>query len=235
MAEPKTTILVVDDEPATLKYVGTNLRARGYGVLTASDGEQALGLAARNSLDLVLLDLMMPGMDGFQVCQKLRETTEVPIVILSARGQERDKVRALDIGADDYLTKPFGVDELLARVRAVLRRSRAGPQAPSQAVQVADFGIDFEGRRVTMRGKPVHLTPTEFNLLSYLVRNAGKVLTHRAILQTVWGPEYGQENDYLWAYVRRLRRKIEPDAENPQYLVTEAGVGYSFRGPRGAA
>lgn len=231
MAEQKPKILVVDDEPATLKYVGTNLRARGYDVLTAPDGLQAIEVAHHTTLDLVLLDLMMPGMDGFQVCQKLREWSEVPIVILSARGQERDKVRALDIGADDYLTKPFGVEELLARVRAVLRRSQAASQGSNQTLEMGRIVVDFDGRRVIANGDPVHLTPTEFNLLAHLVRNAGKVLTHRAILQTVWGPEYGQENDYLWAYVRRLRRKIEPDPENPVYLVTEAGVGYSFRSP----
>lgn len=231
MAEQKPKILVVDDEPATLKYVGTNLRARGYDVLTAPDGLQAIEVAQHTTLDLVLLDLMMPGMDGFQVCQKLREWSEVPIVILSARGQERDKVRALDIGADDYLTKPFGVEELLARVRAVLRRSQAASQGSNQTLEMGRIVVDFDGRRVIANGEPVHLTPTEFNLLAHLARNAGKVLTHRAILQTVWGPEYGQENDYLWAYVRRLRRKIEPDPENPVYLVTEAGVGYSFRSP----
>ncbi len=231
MVEQKLKILVVDDEPATLKYVGTNLRARGYDVFTASDGLQGIEVAQHTTLDLVLLDLMMPGMDGFQVCQKLREWSEVPIVILSARGQERDKVRALDIGADDYLTKPFGVEELLARVRAVLRRSQAASQGSNQTMEMGRIVVDFDGRRVTANGEPVHLTPTEFNLLAHLVRNAGKVLSHRAILQTVWGPEYGQENDYLWAYVRRLRRKIEPDPENPVYLITEAGVGYSFRGP----
>lgn len=231
MVEKKPKVLVVDDEPATLKYVGTNLRARGYEVLTAPDGLQAIEVAHHTTLDLVLLDLMMPGMDGFQVCQKLREWSEVPIVILSARGQERDKVRALDIGADDYLTKPFGVEELLARVRAVLRRSQAASQGLNQTMEMGRIVVDFDGRRVTANGKQVKLTPTEFNLLAHLVRNAGKVLSHRAILQAVWGPEYGQENDYLWAYVRRLRRKIEPDPEKPVYLITEAGVGYSFRSP----
>jgi two-component system KDP operon response regulator KdpE len=225
----KPQILAVDDEPATLKYVSANLRARGYDIVTASNGREALEAALKTQFDLVLLDLMMPGMDGFEVCQKLRQTSEVPIVILSARGQERDKVKALDMGADDYLTKPFGVEELLARVRAVLRRGTPVAQAATQRANVGDLEVDFEGRRVRVKDAEVRLTPTEFNLLAFLVKNAGKVMSHRTILQSVWGPEYGQENDYLWAYVCRLRRKIESDPDNPKHLVTEAGVGYSFR------
>ncbi|MBI2935940.1 MAG: response regulator transcription factor [Chloroflexi bacterium] len=212
-----------------MKYVGTNLRARGFEVLTAADGTEGLKMAEENLVDLVLLDLMMPGPDGFEVCQKIRQTSDVPIIILSARGQERDKVRALNLGADDYLTKPFGVEELLARVRAALRRSQRGGAGPLPAVQGKELTIDFASRRVALRGEQVKLTPTEYSILALLARNTGKVLTHRTILQTVWGPEYGEEHDYLWVYMRRLRNKIEPDVDNPRYLVTEPGVGYRFQ------
>ena len=214
-----------------LKYVGANLRARGYQVLTAADGTEALKVAAEQVLDLVLLDIMMPGPDGFEVCQALRRDSDVPIIMLSALGLERDKVKALDTGADDYLTKPFGIEELLARVRAALRRSSRSDAGPLPPVQTEDLDIDFSRRRVMVRQQEVSLTPTEYNLLAHLARNAGKVLTHRAILQSVWGAEYGDENDYLWAYVRRLRRKIEPDPQRPRYLVTEPGVGYRFEVP----
>ncbi|MBI4498465.1 MAG: response regulator transcription factor [Chloroflexi bacterium] len=227
----KPRILVVDDEPETVKYVGTNLRARGYQVLTAADGTEALKVASEEVLDLIILDIMMPGPDGFEVCQAIRQESEVPIIILSARGQERDKVRALDIGADDYLTKPFGIEELLARVRAALRRSARSEVGPLPPIHTDDLTLDFSRRRVLVRGQEVSLTPTEYNLLAHLARNMGKVLTHRAILQSVWGPEYGDENDYLWAYVRRLRRKLEPDPQHPRYLLTEPGVGYRFEAP----
>jgi two-component system KDP operon response regulator KdpE len=221
----KTRILIVDDEPETLKYVGANLKARGYDIDTASDGTEALKRADEDVFDLVLLDITMPGPDGFAVCQALRQRSTMPIIMLSARGQEKDKVRALDLGADDYITKPFGVEELLARMRTVLRRSQqeTGSHGP---LVVGDLAIDFGARRVTRAGEEVKLTPTEYELLVQLARSAGKVLSHTVLLQRVWGPEYGEESDYLWAYVRRLRRKIEADPDHPRYLLTEPGVGY---------
>lgn len=227
----KTRVLVVDDEPETVKYVGANLQARGYEVRAAGDGSEALRLVEQTVPDLILLDLSMPGPDGFEVCRAVRAWADVPIIILTARGQEKDKVRALDLGADDYLTKPFGVEEMLARVRAVLRRSSAREAAPRPPFVLDDLQVDFARRRVTVRGQEVKLTPTEYGLLQQLVVNAGKVLTHAALLRAVWGPEYHHESDYLWAYVRRLRRKIEPDPASPRYLLTEPGVGYRFRAP----
>lgn len=231
MSLRKLRALVVDDEPEIQKYVASTLRSQGYQVLTASDGSEALKVASEEILHLVVLDVMMPGPNGIEVCQALRRDSDVPIIMLSSRGQERDKVRALDAGADDYLTKPFGVEELLARIRAVLRRRSGSDLGPLSPIHTDDFDIDFSRRRITTNGQEVALTPTEFNLLAHLARNAGKVLTHRAILQSVWGPEYGDENDYLWAYVRRLRRKVEPDPQHPRYIVTESGVGYRFEIP----
>jgi two-component system KDP operon response regulator KdpE len=227
MNKPK--VLIVDDEPEVLKYVGANLRARGYDTFTASDGSEALQRASEDVFDLVLLDITMPGPDGFAVCQAIRQRSAVPIIMLSARGQEKDKVKALDLGADDYLTKPFGIEELLARVRAALRRGQGQP-TPSETFRSGELRIQFAERRVTRGGAEIKLTPTEYALLVQLARSAGKVLTHTVLLQRVWGPEYRDESDYLWAYVRRLRRKLEPDPEHPRYLLTEPGVGYRFRG-----
>jgi two-component system KDP operon response regulator KdpE len=227
----KPRVLVVDDEPETIKYVSTNLRVRGYDVLTAQDGLTALREFDQSIVDLVILDIMMPGPDGFEVCRAIRRRSDVPIVMLSARGQERDIVRALDLGADDYLTKPFGVEEMLARVRAALRRTNQTGTAPRPPLVVQDLEIDFGARKVTAMGQEVQLTPTEYDLLAHLAINAGRVLTHRSLLQAVWGPEYGDETEYLWAYIRRLRRKIEPDPSNPRYILTQPGVGYSFSIP----
>ncbi len=224
----KQRVLVVDDEPETLKYVGANLKARGYDVVVAHDGTEALKIVNEDVLDLILLDITMPGPDGFEVCQAIRRESNVPIIMLSARGQERDKVHALDLGADDYITKPFGVEELMARVRATMRRSQSEP-GPLPPLVVDDLVIDYGERRVTLAGKEVKLTPTEYELLIQLARNAGKVLTHTVLLQRVWGPEYGEESDYLWAYVRRLRRKLEQNSERPKFILTEPGVGYRFR------
>jgi two-component system KDP operon response regulator KdpE len=226
MKQPR--ILVVDDEPETLKYVSVNLRARGYDVRTAEDGRSALVEFESSIVDLVILDIMMPGIDGFQVCQTVRRSSEVPIIMLSARGQEKDIVRALDLGADDYLTKPFGVEELLARVRAAMRRSPKTGMTSHPPLVMEGLEIDFDARRVLVKGLEVKLTPTEYDLLAHLGINAGRVLTHRSLLQAVWGPEYGDETEYLWAYIRRLRRKIEPDPGNPRYIHTLPGVGYSF-------
>jgi two-component system KDP operon response regulator KdpE len=221
----KTRVLVVDDEPETLKYVGANLKARGYDVVTAADGTEALKRSSEDVFDLVLLDITMPGPDGFAVCQEIRRTSAVPIIMLSARGQEKDKVKALDLGADDYITKPFGIDELLARVRSALRRSHQDPTVTG-ALVIGDLTLSFAERRITRGGAEIKLTPTEYELLVQLARSAGKVLSHSVLLQRVWGPEYGQESDYLWAYIRRLRRKIEVDPDHPRYLLTEPGVGY---------
>ncbi len=224
-------VLVVDDEPQTVKYVTANLRARGFEVYAAYDGREALKMFRERPVDLVILDIMMPGPDGFEVCRALRELSDVPIIMLSARGNERDIVRALNLGADDYLTKPFGVEEMLARIRAVLRRAQRTAPAQRPPLRIGDLEIDFGHRRVTLRGKPVHLTPTEYDLLATLALNAGRVLSHRMLLQTVWGPEYGGETEYLWAYIRRLRQKIEPDPQNPRYILTHPGVGYSLASP----
>jgi two-component system KDP operon response regulator KdpE len=224
-------VLVVDDEPVTLKYLGANLRVRGYEVLTAPDGETALELLDQTPVDLVILDIMMPGLDGFQVCQTIRQTSDVPILMLSARGREHDIVHALDLGADDYLTKPFGVAEMLARVRAALRRSAPTWEQPRAPLVIGDVRIDFDAHQVTMADQEIQLTPTEYDLLAHLALNAGRVLPHRALLRAVWGPEYGDETEYLWAYIRRLRRKIEPDPSNPRYILTQPGVGYLFAPP----
>ncbi len=222
----RQSILVVDDEAPMRKYVSVNLKARGYEVLTAADGTEALKLAAEHTFDLLILDINMPGPDGFEVLSGVRRDNEVPVIMLSARGRETDKVRALDLGADDYLTKPFGVEELLARVRATLRRTGSAAKGPLSPYRYRDLEIDFSSRRVRLQGAEVSLTPREYELLAYLARNSGKTLTHRQILQAVWGGEYGEESDYLWTYARRIRRKIEPDHDTPCYLLTEAGVGY---------
>jgi two-component system, OmpR family, KDP operon response regulator KdpE len=223
----KTRVLLVDDEPETVKYVGANLRARGYEMLVAGDARAALGLFREARADLIILDITLPGLDGFQVCQAIRHESDVPIVMLSAHGQERDIVRALDLGADDYLTKPFGVEELMARVRLALRHgmSSNAPHRPPLTIQA--MTIDFNARRVTVGENLVELTRIEFDLLAHLALNAGRVLTHRALLQAVWGPEYGDETEYLWTYIKRLRHKIEPDPHNPRYILTQPGVGYS--------
>ena len=223
----KTRVLLVDDEPETVKYVGANLRARGYEMLVAGDARTALGLFREAGADLIILDITLPGLDGFQVCQAIRRESDVPIVMLSARGQERDIVRALDLGADDYLTKPFGVEELMARVRMALRHGVSTTSSPHPPLSVQDMTIDFDARRVTVGENLVELTRIEFDLLAHLVINAGRILTHRALLQAVWGPEYGDETEYLWTYIKRLRQKIEPDPHNPRYILTQAGVGYS--------
>ena len=219
-------ILVVDDEPPMRKFVLHNLRAGGYNVMTAADGSEALKLASEHSLDLLLLDIGLPGPDGLAVLQALRRDMQVPVLMISARGREADRVKALDLGADDYLTKPFGVAELLARVRALLRRSAAGTKGPLPTYRYRGLEVDFGARRARLDSKDVRLTRREFEVLVYLARNAGKVLLHRQVLQAVWGNEYGEEADYVWTFVQRIRRKIEPDRHHPIYVLTEAGVGY---------
>jgi two-component system KDP operon response regulator KdpE len=219
-------ILVVDDEAPMRKFVSHNLKAGGYAVLTASDGTEALKLASEHSLDLVLLDIGLPGPDGLAVLEAVRRENQVPVLMISARGREVDRVRALDLGADDYLTKPFGVAELLARVRALLRRVAPGPKGPLPPYRFQDLVVDFGARRARLGGRDVPLTRREFEVLAYIARNAGKVLLHRQVLQAVWGSEYGDEADYVWTFVQRIRRKLEPDRHHPIYVLTEPGVGY---------
>ena len=219
-------ILVVDDDRQLLRALRINLSARGYEAVLAPDGATALAAASRQPPDLVVLDLGLPDMDGVQVVEGLRGWSTVPVIVLSARDQEQSKVRALDAGADDYVTKPFGMDELLARVRAALRRGTPAPQEP--VVSTPTFTIDLAARRVTRDGADVRLTPTEWHLLEVLVRNAGKLVPHRQLLQEVWGPKYESETNYLRVYLAQLRAKLEPDPARPRYLLTEPGMGYRF-------
>jgi two-component system KDP operon response regulator KdpE len=223
-----TRVLVVDDEPQILRALQTNLRGAGYQVETAATGEQALSAAAIGKPEAVILDLVLPDMSGTDVCRELRRWSAVPILVLSAVGEEHEKVAALDAGADDYVTKPFGMDELVARLRAALRRS-APPGEP--LIRIGELEVDLEKRTVAVEGKAIQLTPHEFELLALLARNEGKLLTHRAILREVWGPAYGTESHYLHVYVSQLRRKIEPDPARPRYLLTEPGAGYRLVGP----
>jgi DNA-binding response OmpR family regulator len=220
-------ILVVDDDPLIVRLVRTHLDKAGYRVLTAADGEQALDIAATELPDLVVLDLMLPRIDGYEVCRRIREFSLMPVVMLTARGEQVDKLRGFEMGADDYLSKPFAPQELLARVQAVLRRSKQGASAATPSiVRCGDIAIDLLRRRVTVRDEVVKLTATEFRLLQQLALNAGKVLSHTELLTKVWGPEYRDDRDYLWAYVRHLRRKLEPDPEHPKHILSQPGFGY---------
>ena len=228
------TILIVDDNNHIVDFIQRNLDARGFKTITARDGVEALQKFFHNDVDLVILDLLMPRMDGLEVIRQIRAESITPIIVLSAMGEENSKIQALDLGADDYLTKPFGVGELLARVRAVLRRARYSQTASSSSEEktVLSCGpvtLHRDRHEVFVDGEEVELTPTEFNLLEYLMKNEGKVLTHREILKHVWGPEYGQESEYLRVYIGRLRQKIEKDPNKPKLLHTERGIGYSFR------
>ncbi|HEY7452119.1 MAG TPA: response regulator transcription factor [Candidatus Limnocylindria bacterium] len=219
-------ILVVDDEDAVRRILVHNLEGHGFRVAAAESGEEALELEPRFHPDLVILDLGLPEMDGFAVIEVLRERSTTPIVVLSVRGAEGDKVRALDLGADDYLTKPFGVEELLARVRVALRHAARRAAGAEAIFRTGDLEVDIEKRQVTLAGTEIHLTPTEYALLTALVADAGAVLTDRALLRRVWGPEYGDENHYVHVYMARLRKKLEADPAQPRYIRTEAGVGY---------
>jgi two-component system KDP operon response regulator KdpE len=221
----KSVVLVVDDEPQILRVMRASLPIRGYEVLTASSGKEALDQLSKQVPDLVILDLAMPEMSGLEVCRRVREFSAVPIIILSAKGSGSDKVAALDLGADDYVTKPFGMDELLARARAVLRRLSS---TNDRVLTVGDVTIDIDEHRVVVAGKEIRLTPKEFDVFKYLVNNAGKVVTHRALLQTVWGWESTDQTEYLRVFINQLRRKIEIDASHPRYLITEPWVGYRF-------
>ncbi len=221
-----TRILVVDDDAALLRALAINLKARHLDVETASDGAAALRSAASTPPDLVILDLGLPDLDGVEVVAGLRGWTSVPIIVLSARDTQSAKVDALDAGADDYITKPFGMDELLARIRAALRRATPETQAP--VIRTADFAVDLAAKRVTRAGAPVRLTPTEWHVLELLVRNPGKLITQRQLLRKVWGPAYAEETNYLRVYLAQLRRKLEPVPADPRYLITEPGIGYRF-------
>jgi two-component system KDP operon response regulator KdpE len=227
MADAASRVLVVDDEPAIRRYLRTALGAHGYTVTEAATGQEGLASAAVNRPDLVILDLGLPDLDGVEVTRRLREWTQLPIIILSVRGQEGDKIAALDAGADDYLTKPFGVGELLARMRVAVRRS-AGPAAGPVIVQ-GDLIVDLARRLVTVAGREVALTPTEYDLLRVLATHAGKVLTHQQLLRQVWGTGYEQEQHLLRVNISNLRRKLEPGMAQPRYVQTEPGVGYRLR------
>jgi two-component system KDP operon response regulator KdpE len=223
-------ILVVDDEPQLTRVLRTGLKSRGYDVRAAADG--LAGFEAFNDWhpDLVITDLAMPHVDGLELCRRLRAISTVPIIVLSAKGEEKTKVEALDLGADDFVTKPFGIDELLARVRASLRRAKAPAtnEATQTTLDSGDFHVDLETREITVRGKSIHLTPKEFDLLVYFIKHSGKVLTHRTLLAALWGGNYVEQNEYLRVFVGNLRKKIEPDAASPRYILTEPWIGYRF-------
>ncbi len=221
-------ILVIDDEPQIMRALRTILTERDFTVAVAARGEEGLALAAAHVPDLIILDLGLPDMDGKEVCARLREWTECPIIVLSVRDSEREKVAALDAGADDYLTKPFGIDELLARVRVALRRSARAHGAQTSTVKAGTLQIDLAWHTVTRDGEELKLTATEFNLLAYLAANRGRVLTHQSILEHVWGAADVDHTEYLRVYMRQLRKKLETDPEHPQIIVTEPGVGYRF-------
>ena len=226
----RTRILVVDDEPAIRKLLRANLEKSGFDALAAGAGAEALKLVERESPDLMVLDIIMPRMDGIETCRRLREWSPIPIIMLSAKDEEQDKVKCLEIGADDYITKPFGSGELVARIKAVLRRTRVRETAAADPNFVCgNVKINFVQRKVTVRGKIVKLTPTEYNVLRELALNAEKVLTYSQLLNRVWGAEYAQEREYLHVFTSRLRLKIEDDRNNPEYIITIPGVGYKFQ------
>jgi two-component system, OmpR family, KDP operon response regulator KdpE len=222
-------ILVVDDEPQIGRLLKTSLSARGYDVAVAEDGRSALELATSWRPDIILLDLGLPGIDGLDVCRQIRTWSQVPIIVLTVRDAEQDKVTALDIGADDYLTKPFGTDELLARIRVALRHAARGASSEEPVLQFGELTIDLAHRQVMLGDQAVHLTPTEYDLLRTLATQAGKVLTHRTLLRSVWGSAYEQDVPTLRVFITQLRRKIEADPAHPTYLLTEPGIGYRFQ------
>lgn len=221
-------ILVVDDESQITRVLRTALSSQGYDIRTANDGETALEIVKDWPPDLVVTDLAMPGMDGLELCRRIRATTQIPIIVLSVRGEERTKVKALDAGADDYVTKPFGMEELLARVRASLRRAPSAEDDESRLIELGDFRIDPAAHKVAVRGRDVHLTPKEFELLVYLARHPGKVVSHRTLLGAVWGGQSTDQMEYLRVFVGQLRKKLEPEVASPRYIVTEPWIGYRF-------
>jgi two-component system KDP operon response regulator KdpE len=224
----KRNILVVDDEAQITRVLKTSLSAQGYGIRTASDGVQALLEMKTWSPDLVITDLRMPNMDGLELCRQIRSESHIPIIVLSVKGEEAIKVEALDAGADDYVTKPFSINELLARVRAALRRTHIDEQSEAPVIDAGDFHIDIPARRVEVRNQEVRLTPKEFDVLVYLARHPDRVITHRALLAAVWGPNSLEQTEYLRVCIGHLRKKLEPDEAVPRYIVTEPWVGYRF-------
>lgn len=230
MTDVPIRILVIEDEPQMQKLLRMSLTSEGYRVVEASKGQEGIDLARTHNPDLVLLDLGLPDMDGTEVTKALREWSAKPIIVISARGQEEDKIRALDVGADDYLTKPFATGELMARIRVSLRRtSHAGQEKPEPSLTVGDLRMDLDKRQVFVGEAEVHLTPNEYKLLTVLMKNAGRVLTHRQLLKEVWGPAYATQTQYLRVYMVQLRHKLETDSARPRYLVTEPGVGYRLK------
>ncbi len=228
----KTTILLVDDDPQLLRLVRANLESVGYRILVAMDARSGLALIDAEMPDLIILDIMLPGIDGYELCQRIREFSATPIIMLTAKVEDVDKVRGLKLGADDYLTKPFSVQELLARVEAVLRRAKSTEESKFPPVfTCANVRVDFAQRRVTVRDREVALTLTEYKLLCQLVSNAGRVMLHRELLTRVWGAEYHDELEYLRAYIRHLRQKIEEDSHHPKYILSKPGIGYIFVSP----
>ena len=223
-------ILVVDDDPQIRRVMRATLVSHSYEVIEARTGEDALELFPREMPSLVLLDMNMPGMDGLETCRAIRGGSDIPVIILSVRNTEKDKVAALDAGADDYVTKPFGIEELLARIRAALRRSPSGGEGSPHGYSGGDLEIDFDTRKVRAHGKEVRLTPKEFDMLRYLIGHRGRPVTHRELLQAVWGPDYGDEPEYLRVFINQLRKKIEINPAKPKYILTEPWVGYLFAG-----
>jgi two-component system, OmpR family, KDP operon response regulator KdpE len=223
-------ILVADDEPQIRRVLRATLTSQGYVLTDAKTGEEAVEIARKTKPDLILLDVNMPGMGGIETCREIRRFSSAPIIMLTVRNAERDKVLALDAGADDYVVKPFGIEELLARVRASLRRYSTGETLPPFSSK--DISIDFESRRVEVRGQEVHLTPKEFEVMKHLVTNQGKPLTHRRLLQAVWGPDYGEETENLRVVINQLRKKIEANPTHPKFILTEPWVGYRFQPPK---
>jgi len=226
----KKRILIVDDEPQITRVLRTSLTGHGYDVRSAADGESALETYGDWGPDLVITDLSMPNLDGIELCRRLRKISSVPIVVLSVKGEEQTKVEALDAGADDYVTKPFGMDELLARIRAALRRApeTQDEESAQTVLEAGDFHVDLELRSVTVQDRSLHLTPKEYDLLIYLIRHPGKVLTHRALLTAVWGGNYVEQTEYLRVFIGQLRKKIEADSASPRYILTEPWIGYRF-------
>ncbi len=227
------TILVVDDEPQIRRVLRSTLTSQGYVIIDAKTGEEGVESVRKNKPDLVLLDVNMPGMGGIEACREIRRSSDAPIIMLTVRNAERDKVLALDAGADDYVVKPFGIDELLARIRSALRRYAPGDALPPFVSK--ELTLDFERRQLTVRGEEVHLTPKEFDVLKHLIANQGKPLSHRRILQSVWGPDYGEETENLRVVINQLRKKIESDPAHPKFIRTEPWVGYRFQPPRVSA
>ena len=228
MTEARARILVVDDEPQILRVLRRGLESQGFDVATASDGESGLDIFKASAVNVIVTDLRMPGMGGAELCGRVRQSSTVPIIVLSVKGDEATKVQALDAGADDYVTKPFVIEELLARIRALMRRAAAAPASLQAPLEVGDLRVEPDQRRIRVRDRELHLTPKEYDLLTFLISNHGRVLTHRAILTAVWGANSSEQSEYLRVFVGQLRKKIERDPRKPRYLLTEPWIGYRF-------